>query len=469
MRRSRLCSIGGTILVMAIAFSAVAAAAQPAPAASSDSVVVSAGGAATPSADYVPDPPAPNHAPFLLIPDAPPPPQPPPPGAPTDDGAGPPVADAPQSQLVAVGVGATTQVLGRASTTRDTAAPPDSVSAAATEPNLLTKSLATLRGFRAQPELVAFGVLGALAVMLLVLFPVELLNSTLLARYDVLFGWLGRLTPPAVVGLGNRVQARPIIGGITVSVVAAGLFSLNDPEFGFTAASARLFLACLIALFVIGYLASAVTALALRQRWHLATAIQLRPFALLLAALGVAASRLLDFSPGFMVGLVFGLAVTSAGSERDRARAVLVRAGVVLAFGVAAWFGYNALLESGAEESLTFVGPLATETLAAITTEGITALVVGLLPFRLLEGAEVFHESRRLWAASYFVVLVAFSVLVVSSEHNWRVLGDTVGSWLTTLVVFCVVCVAAYLVLRHRGDPPVAEPEEPAAVDRAAS
>lgn len=383
------------------------------------------------------------HTTILLVPAAaPPPPEdpvaqdapvvvPPAPPAPTASAA--PLADAP--------------VLETPLTPAPRAAAPP-----ADDANLLTAGLPTISGFIHHPELLAFGAVSTAALMLLVIFPVELLNSTMFAGYDRIFGWLGNLAPPSLQGLGARMSTHPLVGGVGLTAIAALAFSFNDPEFGTSLASLRLFLALLLALLVIGYLATALTALILRERWHLLPKITLKPFTLVLSIVGVGISRLLDFSPGFMIGLVLGISL--AGSERTRSRAVLLRSGIVLGFGIAAWLGYNALHESlavaGEHVEPGFGELLTLETLAAITTEGITALVVALLPFRFLEGDEIFHRSHKLWVVSYGTVLLTFFVLVVSSEHNWRVLRQSVWGWLGTLMLFAVVCVTAYLILRAR-------------------
>ncbi|MET0726117.1 MAG: hypothetical protein ABWY36_07175 [Leifsonia sp.] len=401
----------------------------------------------------------------------------------------------------------------RAAAPRIAAAPPAEEAAPAVavdDSNALTNMLPTFADFVEHPELVAAGVATAVGLMALVILPAELLNATLSARYVSLFAWAAALAPARLRRANARVSAtvasRPIIGGVGITAAAAFIFCFVDPTFGFTLPSLRLFLALLLGLFVIGYLASALTALVLRERWHMSSALQLRPLALLLTIVGVAASRLLDFSPGILVGLVFGLTVAGLPEgSRAAVRPVLVRAGIILVLGIGAWVAYNmifagahhppeasattsnssvqaAATEDGhgeeettheepapAEESThdedgtthdeeggshgeatthaaeePFFTALAGESLHAITAEGLTALVIGLLPFRFLEGKEVWGVSRRLWTGVYLLVLASWCVLVLSSQHNWEVLGDSPWGWLGFIVAWAVAAIALY-------------------------
>jgi Ca2+/Na+ antiporter len=66
----------------------------------------------------------------------------------------------------------------------------------------------------------------------------------------------------------------------------------------------------------------------------------------------------------------------------------------------------------------------------------------------LLEGERLFRRSRRLWATSYFVVLVAFVITVVPWEGNWTLLGSSLWIWIGGVATFAVVCIAVYLYFR---------------------
>ena len=160
-------------------------------------------------------------------------------------------------------------------------------------------------------------------------------------------------------------------------------------------------------------------------------------------------SRLLGFSPGFLIGLIVGLSLTGTTTVRQRSRTVLVRAGIIVTFGVLAWIGFSALTASTGGHPTTFVQALSLDTFAAVAAEGLTMLLIGLLPFRFLEGEDVFAESKTIWAISYLSVLTAFCVIVLPVAAHWEEIGDSLWLWLGCFVGFTLFSVAVYLYFRY--------------------
>ena len=95
------------------------------------------------------------------------------------------------------------------------------------------------------------------------------------------------------------LSSTPIAGGLIITALAAITFGFADPAFGFDLTSLRVVLACAIGLFFIGFIANLVTGRIVGRRWKLDTVMELKPFGLLLAIIGVVLSRLLEFTPGF--------------------------------------------------------------------------------------------------------------------------------------------------------------------------
>src|SRR5690606_30982740 len=94
-------------------------------------------------------------------------------------------------------------------------------------------------------------------------------------------------------------------------LVTAIVFGFTDSEFGFDIASVRLVLSLGLALFLVTWVASVISGLIIQRRWGVQSSIMLQPVALVFAAIGVVLARLLDFSPGFLIGLVIGLEIGS--------------------------------------------------------------------------------------------------------------------------------------------------------------
>ncbi len=313
-------------------------------------------------------------------------------------------------------------------------------------PNILTRALPTAGELLIDPRAIGAAVAGSLAFLFLVALPAELLNSTIEENYGRLFG---RIPKPRLAWL-PRVRAwlasRRFVGGLAVTTLAALIFSFSDPRFGFDLSSLRLFLACVIGMFVLGYAANAITGVILRRRWNITSVIELEPFGLIVALLGVILSRLLDFTPGLLIGLVLGLTLSASATLKDEVREVLIWAATVLGISMASWVVYS--LMSGVVAANTFAGSLFDDSLVAVSVEGISGLVIGLLPIGYLDGASLFRGAKVRWALTYLVALVAFFLIVLPSGQLWGQIDGPFWIWLTVLVVFAAVCVGVYLWFR---------------------
>ena len=319
----------------------------------------------------------------------------------------------------------------------------------AVEPNVLSGSLPTPWRFFETPGLIGFAGVSFAAFVGLVLLPAELLNTVVGGHSAALFG---RFTAPilalfAAAGVSSR-RGR-VVFGAALTAVTALVFTFADPELGFDLASLRLFLSSVIALVVIGVTAAAITEAVARSWWNAEVEFSLNPVGLVIAAVGVIFSRLIEFSPGFFIGMLLGVVVTMDTPPAVRMRVAMLRGSVILALCLVAWAGYSIMETYAHGEHLSFAAELAEETLTEIPIVGLAGLVVGLLPFRLLEGSEIRQWSRTAWFALYGTVLLAFAVIVVPSTENWENLGSHWKVWISALLVFSVVCVGVYFLARR--------------------
>lgn len=311
-------------------------------------------------------------------------------------------------------------------------------------PSSLTNSIDTVQSIMSNPVVITGAVITGFALLLLVAIPAELLNSTISENY----GRITRRLPKAKLPWWERfrdwLRITPVFGGVLITFVTALIFGFSDPRFGFDVTSLRTVLALGLALLVVGYLSSVIAGAIIRRTWGLATTVELKPLGILLAVVGVVLSRLIDFSPGFLIGLVLGLSVVGVTTAAQRAKATLIQGGVVFGFALIAWIVYSIL--SATTETTSFVSALTVDTMVAITAEGLTALFVGMLPFKLLNGSSVFEYSKVLWGISYTVAAAAFVLIVVPSA--WGELDGPIWNWLIVIGVFAVAALAIYLFFR---------------------
>ncbi|CAN5233285.1 hypothetical protein BH11ACT5_BH11ACT5_09340 [soil metagenome] len=325
-------------------------------------------------------------------------------------------------------------------------------------PSSFTHGVNTVASIFSNPVVIGIAAAAGLALFLLVAFPAELLNSTISEQYPRFANrvprapWLKRFT--------NWLEKTPIVGGLAITLVAAYIFGFADPGFGFDITSFRVVLACFIALFIVGYLASVISGRIIRSRWKLDTVMELKPLGLILTIVGVALSRVLEFSPGFLLGLILGISIVGSTTAAQRAKTTLVQAGVVFALAIAGWVAYSILSATTSPDD--FGTALLFDTLVAITSEGLTAVFIGMLPVKFLDGPAVFEYSKPLWAAAFIAAAAAFVVVIVPSA--WGELNGSLWVWIAVVAAFALVALGIYLYFRFWAPPIEEDAEEPQSV-----
>jgi hypothetical protein len=327
----------------------------------------------------------------------------------------------------------------------------------------LSDSIPTAQRIAENPIAVAVAAGLAIALLFLVALPTELLNASLSSNSTR----LGRGFR-AVEGGMNRARdwlvqvtrSRAIAAAITVLLVSI-TFGFIDPAFGFDLASVRLVLSLAIAFFILSYGASWVSGLIVRRAWGAESVVALQPSIILFAVVGVVVARLLDFSPGVLIGVAIGLELIRA-SRKAALGAVLVQFGMVVGLALAAWVVYS-ILALGAPPA-DFGSALVRDTLVAITAEGLMGALVAVFPLRFLDGREIFEASKWLWGLCFVVVAGAFALLVLPTALAGTDVGD-VGVWLLVFLGFGAISVAVWWVLARADKRAAAAEQERERVD----
>ncbi len=330
----------------------------------------------------------------------------------------------------------------------------------ANEPSVLSTLPTAAKAFTLANLLWAAG--GTVVLVLLIAFPSYLLDSASergLERFDA---WRAKrrsvkAVPVAAAGADEGQRAATTgVAGIAwrslplalLGVVAASLISsFIDPGFGFSVAGLRVFLS-----FFASFLVDAVAAWFLLiwfvRRSDPATAASFRfaPASLIVVAIAVLFTRLTGFQPGIVFGLVAGVAFGSVLADTVKVRVALIGLGYSFVLGLAGWFGYSALVGTGAAHPSAIV-VFAEELLAAMAVGGLAALPISLIPLRGLLGGEIFAWRKGVWAAVYALGLLAFFVVLMPKPFSWATVGISVWAWGSLLVAYAVVAVALWLAL----------------------
>jgi hypothetical protein len=289
----------------------------------------------------------------------------------------------------------------------------------------------------------------AAAVVFLMPFPAQLFNSTLEEHEDEVRRWL-RLDRGGEIGERLRAFWASWPGVAAFTAIAALLYGFLDPTFGLTTHSAATFLGMLIALVVVTLLFALPGWLAHRRAGDPAR-IRVVPISLGVALLCVVVSRLTGFQPGYLYGLLIGLAFARELGPAQEGRATALSAGVMLAAAVAAWFMLGGLAPG--DGLVTVVGRTA---LGAILVAGLEGVVFGLLPFRFLPGETLRAWNRVAWGTLLGIGAFAFFHILVNPASGY--LADSSRTPLLTIVIllvaFSAISVAFWAWFRFRSPEP---------------
>lgn len=245
-----------------------------------------------------------------------------------------------------------------------------------------------------------------------------------------------------------RLLANPWVGSGATILAASIMLGFADPDFGFTGASVRLVLAMIAAVVVINVGISLVVMKVAKRAFDVSAVLQPMPAALAIVGISVLVSRLAGISPGFLFGIVLGVAYARELKLRDEARLGILTVGLTIAAGLLAWVGYGVASATIAGQG--FANNLLIEALAAVTLEALGTLVVALLPIEFLDGRTIFRWSKPAWLGLYAVTALIFVFVVVPLSDNWGTMSAPIFGWGTLFAVFAAVAIITWAVFRRR-------------------
>jgi hypothetical protein len=300
----------------------------------------------------------------------------------------------------------------------------------------------------------------ALLFLLLAAFPGQLFNKTWEENEKEIAGWFargGRMLGGVRAAMSSFWSHR--VGILVFVILSAMLYGFLSPDFGPSAESVASLAGILVGLLVV--IAAFELPLAVAYRRLRADPGRLRviPLTIFIAIFCVAASRLADFQPGYLYGLVAGFAFATTLDNRDEARAHAATALFMLGIAVGAW-----LLLPIADRALAgqpLLDLAVSAGLATIFVAGLEGLLFELVPMRFLRGQSVYQWRRSVWAVLFAVAAFLFAYILLEPTVGY--LGSTRASPLLPAIVlfvaFGVASVAFWGYFRFRPPREVASSE----------
>jgi hypothetical protein len=254
------------------------------------------------------------------------------------------------------------------------------------------------------------------AALVFITFPSQLFNSTFEENYEEIRAWwqkklsfLGRARRRLAGRRGATQAERANVWAFAaVLVVGALLGNLINPHFGADLSSLASFLAVVGAI-VVGMSVPATVNIVYRRRRH--GAEQAHPFlkalpaGLAIAAGCVLVSRLADFAPGYLYGLICGVAFSRQLAKHEKGHVIALSTVATLALATAVWSAWVPVQASVNHGHAGFGLVLVDDFLGSLFVSGLVGSVIGMLPLRFLPGGDLAAWHRGAWAAVFGVAL----------------------------------------------------------------
>jgi streptogramin lyase len=303
---------------------------------------------------------------------------------------------------------------------------------------------------------VAIGGAISIGAILFITFPSQLFNLTFQENYGEIREWWRRATRRlARFDRSAGKVRRPAgdwaaFGGVVVLGALAG--GLLDPHFGTSIATLYTYVAILLAICTGVAVPALVTELYHRARgedrsW--------RPHALVgglaVAVVCVAVSRLTRFEPGYLYGVICGIAFAAKLNPTQKGHVVAMSTVTTLLVAVLAWLVWVPVNKGASQSGASFVLVMLDDFLAAVFVGGLVGTMIGLLPLRFLPGWDLRQWHRGAWLACFGVAVFAV-VEVLLIPHNDNHSNTPLVTTIVLLVVFGGISVGMreWFARRHR-------------------
>lgn len=314
-----------------------------------------------------------------------------------------------------------------------------------------------------------------LGLALFLTFPSNVFNSTFEENYADISAWWGKWTgllfpvglrralrkglrklksvALAAVHLSGRAGEKKLereqVTFVSVLVVGAFLGSLLDPGFGLNFRSVLSFVAILIAMVSGVALSGFVTGAYHRARKHGKVPVKLEalPFGLVIAAMCVFISRVTGFEPGYLYGIICGIAFTRKLGPSEEGHVVALGAWVRVVLAILAWLAWAAITKDATKSGSFFGTVLVDDFLASLFVSSLVGTVISLFPLRFLPGHKLQAWHKWAWAVTFGISLFVL-VQVLLRPHSTSS-GPSHAPLVTTALLFLLFGVGSLGFREH--------------------
>jgi hypothetical protein len=271
----------------------------------------------------------------------------------------------------------------------------------------------------------------ALLIAFLVPFPGTLFNKTVEENYDEIQGWIAGLrrrwnslvdgVAKGPLGPVRRGISRALNGRFGVWIflgLSALVYGFLSPTFGPDPTSLALFLGLLVGLLFI----TLAFDLPLRiyhgrtSRAHDRGVLHALWWTLAVAVVCVVISRLADFQPGYLYGLVISIVFVTEISKRDQGVGTWLASVWLLVLSFGAWVALSLVRQGTFDPWLEL---FLQTVLVTFVVAGIETLAVGLLPMRFLPGHPLFQWRRGMWFVVFALSVMGYLLILIDPANGY--------------------------------------------------
>ena len=318
------------------------------------------------------------------------------------------------------------------------------------ERSLLVQSVPAPGDLSLAPKALALSALLAALLILLIGFPADMFNATLLEHYEEISGWFDWWW---VVRLRGLISGLP--GIVVVPAFAASgalLYSLLEPHFGFDRGSFALLTGLFLSFLLVSLVYDVARSRYIKRRFAVDSRIRAQLLGLVAGLVLVLLSRLAGFHPGYIYGVFTAVVFRAALEEQKDGKALAVVSIWLGAIAVAAWILWIPVKEMAEEGGASFLVLALDAFLADLWIIGLGFIVFGLAPLRFFYGERVKAWSFRGWLAIYGAGMFAFVHALLLPEDGFyeHSAEASLGSVLALFVGFGLFSLTFWGYFRYR-------------------
>lgn len=291
-------------------------------------------------------------------------------------------------------------------------------------------------------ELLFLSLLSTGFLVLLIMFPAELFNSTVQGNYEEIMKWSLIHRIKNFYDHMNHLPALIVVTGF--AILGAVINSFLSPDFGLNQPTFALVLGMLIALFTITFVYDITRKFYMKKRFGISSKLRAHSIGLFTGSLLVAMSRMANFLPGYCYGLFTGLVYHQNPTEKEDGEGVAISALMLLVVAIIGWFSWVPIKEAAMGDNPSFGVLVIDAAIATLWVAALTSTVFGLMPLRFMYGEVVKKWNFAGWAIIYITGVYLFAYTLLNPAIGIYGKSDKV-SWIAVLSLFFAFGIFSFL------------------------